>query len=91
VRLTGAGAPPATAAERRLALIVLIGAAVVLGVAPILVRLGEVGPAAAGFWRGVFALPVLLVLHVSDTFGPAIASWLKAVSNRRVRLADGLL
>jgi two-component system, chemotaxis family, protein-glutamate methylesterase/glutaminase len=35
-----------------------------------------------------FVLPVLLVLHVSDSFGPAIASWLKAVSSRRVRLAD---
>jgi two-component system, chemotaxis family, protein-glutamate methylesterase/glutaminase len=35
-----------------------------------------------------FVLPVLLVLHVSDTFGPAIASWLKTVSSRRVRLAD---
>jgi drug/metabolite transporter (DMT)-like permease len=62
VRLTGAGDPPTSAAERRLALIVLVGAAVVLGVAPILVRLGEVGPAAAGFWRFVFALPLLLIL-----------------------------
>ena len=35
-----------------------------------------------------FDLPVLLVLHVSDTFGPAIASWLKTVSSRRVRLAE---
>ena len=35
-----------------------------------------------------FSLPVLLVLHVSDAFGPAIASWLKGVTGRRVRLAE---
>lgn len=52
-------APPA---DRRLALIVLLAAAVVLGLAPILVRLGEVGPAAAGMWRFAFALPLLLIL-----------------------------
>ena len=35
-----------------------------------------------------FLLPVLLVLHVSDHFGPAIASWLNDVTGRRVRLAE---
>jgi two-component system chemotaxis response regulator CheB len=35
-----------------------------------------------------FFLPILLVLHVSDTFGPAIANWLKASTGRQVRLAD---
>jgi drug/metabolite transporter (DMT)-like permease len=49
-------------ADRRLALIVLLGAAMVLGLAPILVRLGEVGPAAAGMWRFAFSLPLLLIL-----------------------------
>lgn len=49
-------------ADRRLALIVLLGAALVLGLAPILVRLGEVGPAAAGMWRFAFSLPLLLIL-----------------------------
>ncbi len=49
-------------ADRRLALIVLVGAAVVLGLAPILVRLGEVGPAAAGMWRFAFSIPLLLIL-----------------------------
>lgn len=61
-----AEAPSARAAisegERRTALLVLVGAAVVLGLAPILVRLGEVGPAAAGLWRFVFSLPLLLLL-----------------------------
>lgn len=49
-------------ADRRIALIVLLGAAVVLGLAPILVRLGEVGPAAAGMWRFAFSIPLLLIL-----------------------------
>jgi drug/metabolite transporter (DMT)-like permease len=41
---------------------VLILAAMVLGFAPILVRLADTGPAAAGFWRFAFALPWLLVM-----------------------------
>ena len=48
--------------SRAAALIVLILAAVVLGLAPILVRLSDAGPAAAGFWRFAFALPWLLVM-----------------------------
>jgi two-component system chemotaxis response regulator CheB len=51
------------------------------------------GPAAvASVLSGLpesFQLPVLLVLHVSDHFGPAIANWLKDVTGRRVRLAEG--
>ena len=48
--------------SRAAALTVLILAAMVLGFAPILVRLADAGPAAAGFWRFVFALPWLLVM-----------------------------
>lgn len=48
--------------DRALALLVLVGAAVVLGLAPILVRLTETGPAAAGFWRFAFAVPLLALL-----------------------------
>lgn len=48
--------------DRALALIVLITAAVVLGLAPILVRLTETGPAAAGFWRFAFAVPLLALM-----------------------------
>lgn len=44
------------------ALVVLIASACVLGLAPILVRLADTGAAAAGFWRFVFALPLLLML-----------------------------
>jgi len=44
------------------ALAVLLVAACVLGLAPILVRLTETGPAAAGFWRFAFAMPLLLAV-----------------------------
>lgn len=47
---------------RARALAVLLVAACVLGLAPILVRLTETGPAAAGFWRFVLSLPLLFVL-----------------------------
>lgn len=47
---------------RAFALLALVGSAVVLAFAPILVRLTETGPAAAGFWRFAFALPLLLAL-----------------------------
>lgn len=49
-------------ASRASALMVLIASACVLAFAPILVRLTETGPAAAGFWRFAFALPLLLLL-----------------------------
>ena len=47
---------------RTAALLVLLAAAAVLGLAPILVRLADAGPAAAGMWRFAFALPWLLLL-----------------------------
>jgi drug/metabolite transporter (DMT)-like permease len=50
----------APATSRAFALIVLMLAAAVLGLAPVLVRVTETGPAAAGFWRLLFALPLLL-------------------------------
>lgn len=40
----------------------LVAGACVIGVAPILVRLADTGPAATGFWRLVFAAPLLAVL-----------------------------
>lgn len=48
--------------SRLTAFIVLAASACVLGLAPILVRLAETGPAAAGFWRSLFAMPLLLLL-----------------------------
>ena len=41
---------------------VLLAGACVIGVGPALVRLSEVGPAAAAFWRLSFAWPILWVL-----------------------------
>lgn len=40
----------------------LVFGAAVVGLSPILVRMSETGPAAAGFWRLTFALPFLAVL-----------------------------
>lgn len=44
------------------ALLVLLLGACIIGLSPILVRLAETGPAAAGFWRLAFALPILGVM-----------------------------
>jgi drug/metabolite transporter (DMT)-like permease len=48
--------------QRWRAVAVLIFGACVIGFSPILVRLTETGPAAAGFWRLTFALPLLGLL-----------------------------
>lgn len=52
---------------RLAALLALIGGAVIIGLAPILVRLTETGPAAAGFWRLALAVPLLTLLAWRDT------------------------
>jgi drug/metabolite transporter (DMT)-like permease len=44
------------------ALAVLLFGACVIGLSPILVRLTETGPAAAGFWRLAVALPLLAIM-----------------------------
>jgi len=55
---------PATAsASVRYALPGLVLGAVLIGLAPIFVRLAGVGPTAAAFWRVFLALPVLLALQ----------------------------
>lgn len=41
------------------ALAVLVAGAAIIGLAPILVRLADAGPAAVGFWRVTFAMPLL--------------------------------
>jgi len=48
--------------ERASALMVLLVGACVIGLAPILVRLADAGPAATGFWRLLFSLPLLAIL-----------------------------
>jgi len=54
------------------ALAVLVFGGAVIGLSPILVRLTETGPAAAGFWRLVFAVP-LLALMTWRASGPITA------------------
>ncbi len=52
------------------ALLVLVAGACVIGLAAILVRLGDAGPAAVGFWRLVWSLPLLGLLAVRSAGGP---------------------
>ncbi|MES2895353.1 MAG: DMT family transporter [Pseudomonadota bacterium] len=58
--MTEAAATPDRGHPKALAVLVL-GAAVI-GLAPILVRLADAGPAAVGFWRVTFALPLLFLM-----------------------------
>ena len=44
------------------ALAVLVFGAAVIGLAAILVRLSDAGPAATGFWRVAFAMPLLALM-----------------------------
>lgn len=55
--------------EARLAIAALVFGALVIGAAPILVRLAACGPAAAGFWRLAFAAPLLAIVAV----GPGLS------------------
>jgi drug/metabolite transporter (DMT)-like permease len=48
---------------------VLLGGACVIGLAPILVRLTQAGPAATGFWRLVLSLPLLAILASRSSGG----------------------
>ncbi|MET0274517.1 MAG: EamA family transporter, partial [Phenylobacterium sp.] len=59
----------ATGARRWQALAVLVFGGAVIGLSPILVRLSDTGPAAAGFWRLLIALP-LLALITRRSSGP---------------------
>jgi drug/metabolite transporter (DMT)-like permease len=52
-------APSASRAERR-ALVSLVAGAVLIGSAPICVKLSTVGPSATAFWRLALAAPILL-------------------------------
>lgn len=64
---TEAGDGPA---RRRAAVLALVFGAAVIGIAPILPRLAETGPAAAAFWRLAFATPLLLLLAWRSDGGP---------------------
>lgn len=54
-------ASPATAM-----FVALLAGATFIGFSGIFVRLGDVGPAAAGFWRMVFALPILFAWTAAE-------------------------
>lgn len=62
-------ASPAPAASRAAAFGALIFGACIIGFAPIFVRITETGPAAAGFWRLLLALPLLALLMLRDGQG----------------------
>ena len=57
-----ADAAPRPAEGQGAALAMLFVGAAIIGLAPILVRLSDAGPAATGFWRLAFAMPLLLLV-----------------------------
>ncbi len=61
--------------SNRLALGVLLAGAIIIGFAPILVRLTETGPAAGGFWRMLFALPLLAPSALRAKAAPLAATF----------------
>ncbi len=61
----------ATGRVTRLALPALVGGAITIGFAPILVRLSQVGPSATAFWRVLLALPFLWLWLAVEKGGPA--------------------
>lgn len=69
--LAQAGSP-----ARRTALIVLLAGACIIGLAPILVRLADAGPAAVGMWRMLFALPLLALLARRGSGGVGAPNWI---------------
>lgn len=68
------------ATGRRTALIVLLAGASIIGLAPILVRLADAGPAAVGFWRMTFALPLLALVARRESGGVGPASRIAALA-----------
>lgn len=64
--MTAASVTPASSSgnAQRLALAALVFGALAIGAAPIFVRLSQTGPAATGFWRLTFALPVLVAMSL---------------------------
>jgi len=69
--MTAASVTPASPSDQsqRLALAALVFGALAIGAAPIFVRLSQTGPAATGFWRLVFALPILVAMSVRQEGG----------------------
>lgn len=59
----------AASRDGRRALAVLVFGAAIIGLAPILVRLSDAGPAAIGFWRVTFAMPLLALMALRTDGG----------------------
>jgi drug/metabolite transporter (DMT)-like permease len=77
----GSGTSPARAdAGWGRAVVVLVAGACVIGLAPILVRLATVGPAAVGFWRVLLSLPLLAVIARRTDSGVGRPSSLAALA-----------
>lgn len=62
--------------ESRVGMIVLLAGASIIGLAPILVRLADAGPAAVGFWRMIFALPLLALVARQESGGVGPWGWI---------------
>ncbi|MFM8755173.1 MAG: DMT family transporter [Phenylobacterium sp.] len=73
--LAQAGSP-----ARRTAVIVLLAGACIIGLAPILVRLADAGPAAVGMWRMLFALPLLALIARRGSGGVGAPNWILALA-----------
>jgi drug/metabolite transporter (DMT)-like permease len=61
--------------SRSAAVLALVLGAAAIGFAPILVRLTETGPAAAGFWRLALATPLLALLSLRDRGSGGPTQW----------------
>jgi drug/metabolite transporter (DMT)-like permease len=76
--LTEAAAEPPSE-PRWLALAALLAGASIIGLAAILVRMSDAGPAATGFWRLMFAMPLLALMtrRAAGAIGrpPPMALW----------------
>jgi drug/metabolite transporter (DMT)-like permease len=91
---------------RARAVTMLVVGACIIGLAPILVRLSAAGPAATGFWRLVFALPLLALpsrrepggligvsrfaLMAGAAFALDLACWHYGIANTSVSKASVL-
>ena len=58
----------------------LLAGACIIGLAPILVRLADAGPAAVGMWRMLFALPLLALIARRGSGGVGAPNWILALA-----------
>ncbi len=68
--LSGSPAAPRPAAPALAMFVALLAGATCIGFSGVFVRFADVGPAAAGFWRMIFALPALAAWMALERRGP---------------------